>query len=872
MNQEDDLSNDAVSTGESRIDTVEAIRSRLVDTVLVTFAISAFPSLVTSLYRSLDLGWHSVMSVHIGAYTLILATAVLRRHLTFRLRASILFAVLFIVGIVGVLTWGLIGMGIFFLIIASIVATILFGTRAGVAAIAATDGLLAFITVAVQTDIITFQFDHNVYAVSLGSWLTATFSFTVFTGIIVATLGRLHGSLIGSVNDLNQHASELMKANTELGREISDRERAENALRESEAKFRTLVETTNVATFIHCGAHFRYVNPAMETISGFGKDELLRMDFWVLIHPDFRDDVRERGQARQRGESVPPRYETAVLTKSGERRWIDLAACATEFEGQPAVMGTFFDITERRRAENALSESERLYRRAIEVADAAAYYLNYATNTYEFMGDNISALTGYTKTELTPERMLEITEEDLIFGDLAGLSMEEAVERARKQGAPTWRSDYRIRTRSGKTKWLNDAAIQVTDESGEVIGALGILQDITERKEAEEERSRLEGQLRQAQKMEAVGQLAGGVAHDFNNLLQAILGYTEMGMSGLSPADRRHKDLQQVTRAAQRASTLTRQLLAFSRRQVLQPENLDMNHLIADLMKMLRRIIGEHIELDIIPGAGIGSVRADPGMLEQVLVNLCVNARDAMPDGGRLTIETDNAVFDDTYCQQYPWATPGRYVQLSVNDTGAGMPKDVVEHIFEPFYTTKKQGEGTGLGLSIVYGIVRQHKGLVHVYSEPGQGTVFKVCLPVTDSAVALSEEETAEPPPGGTETILLAEDDDTVRNLAARMLEGSGYAVIAARDGEEAVHVFRENSDSIDLALLDVVMPRLGGQATYDQIKAIKPGARVLFCSGYNPSTAQAGYALEEGMQLIQKPYTPDTLLRRVRDVLDGA
>ncbi len=397
-----------------------------------------------------------------------------------------------------------------------------------------------------------------------------------------------------------------------------------------------------------------------------------------------------------------------------------------------------------------------------------------------------------------------------------------------------------------------------------------IVHDVTERKIAEIERKKLEAQLRQAQKMEAVGQLAGGIAHDFNNLLQAILGYTELVKLGIEPEEKSFQDLEQVQKAAERASGLTRQLLTFSRRQVLQLTELNLGAVVQDLVKLIRRVIREDIHLELSIAGELKTVRADLGMLEQVLMNLCVNARDAMPNGGQLLIEVQNVGLDETFCESAPWARPGDYVILTVTDTGMGMSKEVQEHIFEPFFTTKEKSKGTGLGLSVVYGIVKQHSGFIHVYSDLGQGTTFKIYLPAHELDV-LPDAETAEVPvPSGTETILLAEDDEVVRTLATRILENRGYTVISAQDGEDAINLYNDNVEKIDLVILDVVMPKLNGQAVYEAIKAIRPEIPILFSSGYSPNSDITEFIKKAGTYLIQKPFIPNDLLRMVRNVLE--
>jgi two-component system, cell cycle sensor histidine kinase and response regulator CckA len=393
-----------------------------------------------------------------------------------------------------------------------------------------------------------------------------------------------------------------------------------------------------------------------------------------------------------------------------------------------------------------------------------------------------------------------------------------------------------------------------------------IVFDITERKSAEEEKARLEEQLLQSQKMEAVGLLAGGVAHDFNNLLQVINGYTDLVTEALGPDHPAHDNLCEIQKAGARAATLVTQLLAFSRRQVMRPASLDVNEVVASLIKMMSRIIGEHIRLEFVPAANVSRVHADRGMLDQVLLNLCVNGRDAMPNGGTLTIETREVLVDGEYCRSHSWATPGRYVLLSVTDTGCGMDPDTLGRVFEPFFTTKEPGKGTGLGLATVYGIVKQHGGMVQAYSEPDKGTLFKVYLPAGEALareVGAPIEGRAE---GGGETVLLAEDDAMVRGFAELVLRQAGYTVLTACDGGEAVAIFQDHAHRIGLVILDVVMPVRGGREACRVIRGIRPEVPVLFASGYSVNSVHTGFVLHEDTLLIQKPFTRDELLRMAR------
>jgi PAS domain S-box-containing protein len=377
-------------------------------------------------------------------------------------------------------------------------------------------------------------------------------------------------------------------------------------------------------------------------------------------------------------------------------------------------------------------------------------------------------------------------------------------------------------------------------------------------------------ELRQAQKLEGVGQLAGGVAHEFNNLLQVIGGYTGYAMEGLDPQEERYRDLEQVLKASERATALTRQLLGFSRRRVLEPKPTDANLLVRDLVKLVRPAIGEHISLELALAEDAGTVYADSGELEQAILNLCVNARDAMPSGGTILLKTERVFLTEPFWDPQVDLAAGPYVVFSVADTGCGIPRDIQQRVFEPFFTTKEVGKGTGLGLAMVYGIVRQHKGAIHLYSEVGIGTTFKLYLPVGDGD---TEETCSEEPqfgPLGKETILVAEDDPMVRSLSVRTLTRAGYTVLAAADGEEALRVFEENSSVIALVVLDAIMPNLTGHEVHCRIKHIAPDTKVVCCTGYDRGTAQAGCLVRENVPFIQKPFTPHALLSAVRTALD--
>jgi PAS domain S-box-containing protein len=509
------------------------------------------------------------------------------------------------------------------------------------------------------------------------------------------------------------------------------------------------------------------------------------------------------------------------------------------------------------RIERQLAAAEERIRTQASLLDKAtdAVFVLGRDDQFEFWNRGAERLYGWTAAEVVG-RMTR----DLPLNSAAadfGTACQKLVE----QGE--WGGELRNLTKDGREVVVESRWTLVRDDAGRPRAKLVIDTDVTDKR-------RLEAHCFQAQRMESIGALAGGIAHEFNNLLQAIRGYTQYAMVNLDPAEQRCQDLDQVLSAAERATLLTRQLLGFSRRQPLDRTVINPNNAVRDLAKMLRPILGEYIQLEVRLADDAGAVFADAGQFQQVLLNLCVNGRDAMPSGGRLLLQT-SAVALPVRAGALADLEPGRYAVVKVQDTGCGMTPDVQRRIFEPFFTTKEIGKGTGLGLAMAYGIVRQHSGALTVESAPDAGTTFSIYLPIVNAEGGTQSDVEMALTRGGSETVLIAEDEDVVRAFVLRALHDAGYQTFAAADGEEAVALFKQHSESIDLVLLDVVMPKLKGLAAYQRMIQIRPGIPVIFCSGYDPTTDDAGLLAAEGQQLLRKPFDPATLLRTVRDALDS-
>jgi PAS domain S-box-containing protein len=636
-----------------------------------------------------------------------------------------------------------------------------------------------------------------------------------------------------------------------------ERPRLETSSRTGYEDFRALIEnTSDVISILDVNGVIRYLSPSVRTVLGFDPSELIGNSGFSCFHPDdlasahwaFEQALQQPGGCRP--------IEQRFRHKNGS--WRTLETVANNQLATPTIRGvivTGHDVTDRKRTEQELISSQDRYRELFENANEIVY-------THDLSGRLTSLnkageqLTGYSREEAIGMNISEFIapEYRLLWREMLDRKIGgeaktiEELEMVNKSGA---RISLEVSTR-------------LIFQVGKPVAAQGIARDVTERR-------RLESQLLQSHKMEAIGRLAGGVAHDFNNMLTVITGFSQWILDELAPDSPMHERASEILLAANRAATLTNQLLVFSRNQVIQPVIVDLNSLVAEMDQMLRRLIGEDIELVTETSSGLGLIRADPGQIEQVILNLAVNARDAMPRGGKLILETANADIGEEYARIEPDWRPGPYVMLSVSDSGSGIDEETKAHIFEPFFTTKAQGRGTGLGLSTVYGIVKQDGGHIHVESQPGAGAVFRIYFPRVTGRPAPK----AVPRPltrvGGTETILLVEDEASLRKIVGGMLLRLGYTILEAPEGRAAETLVGQYDKPIELLLTDVVMPELGGRELARRLKTVRPELKVLFMSGYADDAIVQQGVLESGAAYLQKPFTPDALASKVREALDG-
>jgi two-component system cell cycle sensor histidine kinase/response regulator CckA len=627
--------------------------------------------------------------------------------------------------------------------------------------------------------------------------------------------------------------------------------RAVGDVRASQELLQSVIEGMGDPMFVK-GTDSRYllINRATANLFGVTPVDVVGRGAEALFPPDVARFVQE-SDARVLREGVPMTFEETLPTQQGARRFLVSKAPRRDAQGRIiGLVGVARDITGLKQAD------ETIRRLSTAVGQSpTAVIITDPTGRIVYVNRKFTEITGYSSDEVVGKnpRLLK-------SGKTSGEQYRQLWSTI-LSGA-IWRGEYQNRRKNGDFYWASATIAPVKDENGTITNFVATQEDVTETRS-------LEAQLRQAQKMEAVGRLAGGVAHDFNNLLTVITSYSQLLLEDMAAADPRRADLGEILRAATAAAELTRQLLAFSRQQVLEPRVLNLNDVLAAAGKMLQRLIGEDVALQLTLAPDLGNVKADPGQIEQVIMNLAVNARDAMPDGGKLTIETANIDLDTSYAAQHAVVTPGAYVLVTVTDTGSGMDEPTKARLFEPFFTTKEIGKGTGLGLATVYGIVKQSNGYIWVYSERGHGTSFKVYLPRVSDMTAPAAEARPLFANGGTETILLAEDASGVRAAAEEILKRLGYTVLVANDGHTALELAAARTDTIHLLVTDVIMPEMSGRQLADRLQQQRPGLKVLYVSGYTDDAIVRHGMLEPGIAFLQKPFTPQTLARKVREVL---
>jgi two-component system cell cycle sensor histidine kinase/response regulator CckA len=637
--------------------------------------------------------------------------------------------------------------------------------------------------------------------------------------------------------------------------------RATQALRESEERYRILVENAPEAIVVLDAETQRFVDCNDNALRLFRvtRGELFHHGpaaFSPPLQPDggpSEELIAEQIALALQGRK--PRFEWTHRNSQGDEIACEIHLVSLPSTTRRLVRGSILDITERTRAEAALRQSEARYRGLVNNATYGIYWVDPQSNLL-FVNPALVHMLGYESAEEllavgnTRALYVDPSARDRILAEyLTNERVESTVEWKRKDGKTI---TVRVNGRRAQDPLHGNECIEV------------IVQDVTERMV-------LEKQLRESQKFEAIGQLAGGIAHDFNNMIGAIMGWADIGADETEPDSRLHRHFEKVRHQAQRAAALTRQLLAFARRQILEPRDMDLNLSVIETLSLLEKVIGSNIEIKANLAPDLAVVRADPTQVDQVLMNLCINARDAMPEGGSLVIDSRNVSFDEKFCAVRPLARPGQYAMLAVSDTGTGMDEATLSRIFEPFFTTKELGKGTGLGLATVYGIVQQHGGFLDVESTVGAGSTFRVYLPVSTAPRTRREKnEDLSELRGGSETILIAEDHEGLRHLALEVLTNLGYRVLVAGDGEQALQEFDSHQGQIQLAILDVMLPKLSGPEVYARLSASKPNLPVIFATGYSTDLAILHQALARGLPVLHKPYMPRALARKVREVLD--
>ena len=640
-----------------------------------------------------------------------------------------------------------------------------------------------------------------------------------------------------------------------MGLDITDRNRVETALQESEQKYRATFDTALVGIdLVDRNGHFLEVNTTLSQFLGYTPDELRRLTILDVTYPEDADGSRQMHEAIVRGETDGYRLEKRYVRKDGKIVWADTAVSAIrEADGRyRATVGTIRDITRHKKSEQARILLEAAVEQSVETVE-----ITDSQGTIVYVNPSFETTTGYSREEAignTPRIVRSGHHNEEFYKQMWDTITNGKI----------WTGHIINRKKDGSLFEEDVSISPVKDHFEKIVNYVAVKRDVTREVS-------LQRQLQQAQKMEAIGTLAGGIAHDFNNILQVALGYSDMIIEDEGFPLRYKADVQRISEAANRGADLVQRLLTFSRKTEFKPQPLNMNHRIADLLKMLDRTIPKMIEIQTFLSEDLATINADPTQIDQVLMNLAVNARDSMPNGGKLTFETGDVIIDGEYTRTHADMQPGRYVLVSVSDTGSGIDDETLEHIFEPFYTTKGVGKGTGLGLAMVHGIVKRHTGYISCSSQPGSGTTFRIYFPALVSNTEIQGFPSGPIPRGGSETILVVDDEKIIRDLCSRFLTQAGYKVIEANNGVDALLVYQERGGEIAMVLLDLIMPEMSGMKCLEGLLALNPSVKVVVASGYAANGSVRDAVANGAKRFINKPYAVRQVLETVRAVLDS-
>jgi two-component system, cell cycle sensor histidine kinase and response regulator CckA len=645
--------------------------------------------------------------------------------------------------------------------------------------------------------------------------------------------------------------------------DITERKQAEERLHASELKFSKLFHSSPDAILVTelTGGRIIEVNESFLKLSGYSRDELIGHP--VLEFDMYGPNDRQRFLFMLREHSSIQNAEFKLKNKATRELQILASAELIELNKEPHAITILRDNTEHKQAEDALRESEEKLRRMFELMPNSMT-LQTMEGILLDCNDTFCETTGFARPEVLGRTTLDV-------GLWTDIEQRNTMREMLRRDGRVDGMEIQLHRRDGQIRIIRLSSRIMPRDPEPIV--LAVAEDITDRRHAEEDKDKLQAQLQQAQKMESVGRLAGGVAHDFNNMLGVIIGHSEMALGQIDPTQPLHDDLTEISNAAHRSADLTRQLLAFARRQTVTPRVLDLNETVSGMLKMMQRIMGENIELRWHPSEELWPVKIDPSQIDQILANLCVNARDAIKGIGKVTVETQNSTLDETYCATHTGSVPGEYVRLTVSDNGCGMDKETLAQIFEPFFTTKDIGKGTGLGLATVYGAVKQNNGFIDACSELGKGATFTIYLSrhVGKPGEAARTESTAAPVKSGHETILLVEDESSILKMATRALEMQGYAVLPASTPGEAIQIARDHHSDIHLLITDVVLPEMNGRNLAANLLALYPNLKCLFMSGYTADIIAHSGVLDEGVYFIQKPFSSKDLASKIRSILDS-